>query len=73
MQKIQVLFPDPMMQRVREAARREDVPVSEIIRKALTLWLDRQPNQEAPIKHVPVINAGRCLLNADAMKEALHE
>jgi len=73
MQKIQVLFPDPMMQRVREAARREDVPVSEIIRKALTLWLDRQPNQETPTKHVPVINAGRCLLNADAMKEALHE
>lgn len=73
MQKIQILFPDPMMRRLREVADQEDVPLSEIIRKATALWLDRLPNREATMKRVPVVDAGRCLLDATAMKEALHE
>lgn len=73
MQKIQILFPDPMMERMREVAKREDVPVSEIVRKAMAMWLDRFPSQEAKVKRVPVIDAGRCLLDSEAMKEALHE
>lgn len=73
MQKIQILFPDPMMRRLREVARREDVPLSEIIRKATALWLDRLPHTEPGTKRIPVVDAGRCLLDPDAMKEALHE
>lgn len=73
MQKIQILFPDPMMRRLREVADQEDVPLSEIIRKATALWLDRLPTQETTVKRVPVVDAGRCLLDANGMKEALHE
>lgn len=73
MQKIQILFPDPMMERIREVAKREDVPLSEVIRKATAMWLDRFPDEEPGPKRVPVVDAGRCLLDADAMKEALHE
>ncbi|MFV0336755.1 MAG: ribbon-helix-helix protein, CopG family [Chthoniobacterales bacterium] len=73
MQKIQILFPDPMMARLRLLAQREDVPLSEIVRKATAQWLERFPKEDARVKSVPLINAGRCLLDADAMKEALHE
>lgn len=73
MQKIQILFPDPMMRRLREVAESEDVPLSEIIRKATSMWLERLPKQEAKVKQIPVVDAGRCLLGAEAMKEALHE
>lgn len=61
------------MERLREEAEREDVPLSEIIRKATALWLERLPLQDRKAKRVPVIDAGRCLLDAEAMKEALHE
>ena len=73
MDKIQVLFPDPMMERMRDVAKQEDVPLSEIIRKGTALWLDRFPRAEGVVKQVPVVDAGRCLLDTDAMKEALHE
>jgi predicted DCC family thiol-disulfide oxidoreductase YuxK len=73
MQKIQVLFPDPIMRRLREAAAQQDVPLSEIIRQATALCLDRMPKQASPARRVPTVNAGRCLLDAQAMKEALHE
>ncbi|MDX2227141.1 MAG: ribbon-helix-helix domain-containing protein [Verrucomicrobiae bacterium] len=73
MKKIQLLFPDPMMDRLRDLAKREDVPLSEIIRKATAQWLDRYPPHEGPSQQVPVVNAGRCLLNAQDMKAALHE
>lgn len=35
MQKIQILFPDPLMARVRSLAALEDRPVSEIVRRAV--------------------------------------
>lgn len=35
-----------MMERMRDVAKQEDVPLSEIIRKATALWLDRFPRQE---------------------------
>lgn len=62
-----------MMRRLREEADREDVPLSEIIRKATAHWLDRLPSQARRLTRVPVVDAGRCLLDADGMKEALHE
>ena len=73
MQKMQILFPDPMMRRLREVAAQQDVPLSEIVRQATALWLDRMPKQMSPVRRVPTVNAGRCLLDAQAMKEALHE
>lgn len=73
MQKIQILFPDPMMGKLREIAAREDRPISEIVRGATAMWLERFPEKKPGRKKVPVIDAGRCLLDAEGMKEALHE
>ncbi len=44
MKKIQVLFPEPVMNRLRRQARAEDRPLSELIRRATEQWLDRLPD-----------------------------
>jgi len=44
MKKIQVLFPEPVMQRLRRQAQAEDRPLSELIRRATERWLDRLPD-----------------------------
>ena len=62
-----------MMARMREVACKEDIPVSDIVRRATALWLKRIPESKTSEKKVPVINAGKCLLDANAMKEALYE
>ena len=73
MQKIQILFPDPMMKRIRKLAAQEDVSISDLVRRATDCWLERFPVKTTAPRKVPVIDAGRCLLDTDAMKEALHE
>jgi metal-responsive CopG/Arc/MetJ family transcriptional regulator len=73
MQKIQILFPDPMMKRLRDIAKQEDMPVSEIIRKSTSMWLERYAEKPKQKKSVPLVDAGLCLLDADEMKEALHD
>lgn len=40
MQKIQILFPEPQMRRLRDAAADEDRPISEVVRRATESWLD---------------------------------
>lgn len=62
-----------MMGRLREVSKQEDVPVSDIIRRAAAMWLERFPTQPSGHKEVPTIDAGRCLMNAEDMKEALYE
>jgi hypothetical protein len=42
MQKIQILFPAPLMRRLRDAAAVEDRPISEVVRRATESWLDRR-------------------------------
>ena len=71
---MQILFPDPMMRRIRELAEREDVSVSDFIRRAAWFWIDRYP-EELPEKklEIPIVDAGPCLLNSEEMKQALYE
>lgn len=73
MQKIQILFPDPLMERMRRIAERIDLPVSEIVRRATERWLDQMP--EEPKRHlkVPTVDAGRCLIASEEMRDALYE
>ena len=73
MQKIQILFPEPMMKRMKEIAQQEDVSISDLVRRATDTWIERFPTYMKPTRKVPVINAGRCLLDSESMKEALHE
>ena len=43
MEKLQVLFPVGSMRKLREIAKREDRPMSEIVRSATEDWLNSQP------------------------------
>ena len=40
MQKMQILFPDPLMGKLRAVAAEEDRPVSELIRRAVEKFLE---------------------------------
>lgn len=74
MQKIQVLFPDPLMHRLRQFAEREDLPVSEVIRRASETWLARYPDAPLPRSpKVPVLHLGKVLIEADDMRDAFYE
>jgi hypothetical protein len=78
MQKLQVLFPDPIMVALRKLASIEDRPVSEIIRRAV----DREVIQKAsllnqerkqPPPSFPTFAGGQILATATEMKALLYE
>ncbi len=58
MQKLQVLFPDGVMRHLRERARQEDRPMSEIVRRATEDWLESQPAGPAWDRPVPIYDLG---------------
>jgi len=73
MQKIQILFPDPLMKRMRRVADQTDLPVSEIVRRATEQWLERLPETPQRNLKVPIIKARRCLVFADDMRDEIYE
>lgn len=74
MQKIQILFPDPLMDVLRKLARIEDRPVSEIVRRAV----DRDIEQRAGLlkrqgeSKFPTFDGGKVLVSAAKMKSVIH-
>jgi hypothetical protein len=73
MQKLQILFPDPLIERMRYVSKRIDIPVSELVRRATEKWLERIPEIPRVRPEVPTVSAGRCLIDADQMREAFYE
>jgi hypothetical protein len=71
MQKMQILFPEPQMRRLRELAWSEDRPVSEIVRRATEAWLDRcaPPRVRTEPPALPTFHGGETLIPASAMRE----
>jgi hypothetical protein len=72
MQKIQVLFPEPQMRRLRAVAQREDRSLSELIRRATERWLDSTPaNVEDTERHppIPVFHGGAVLTHAEHLRD----
>ena len=69
MQKIQILFPNPLMGRVRAVAAEEDRPVSEIIRRAVERFLEKKPSQN---RQLPTCRGGKILVSAENLKDALY-
>ena len=75
MRKMQILFPEPQLRRLREIAGRQDRPVSELVRNAVDLWIDRQGDcGSAVLEEAPMYRCGpilaeskdlRALANAD--------
>ena len=72
MQKIQILFPEPIMRRLRQRAEREDRPISEVIRRATEHWLDCLPQHPEQRPALPVFEGGRVLIAAAGMRDAAH-
>jgi hypothetical protein len=63
MEKIQILFPEPQLNRLRQMAREEDRPVSDLVRSAVEFWLARYGSRSAcEIRETPpVYDCGRIL------------
>ncbi len=73
MEKIQILFPEPQMRRLRELAEREDRPISEIVRRATEAWLDRAPAGRArgPAS-LPTFRGGAIGVASEGLREAAY-
>ena len=72
MQKIQILFPDPVMRKLREFAATEDRPVSEIVRRAVDRLLDQRPLPAASKNKFPTFHGGGVRISAGAMKQEIY-
>jgi hypothetical protein len=73
MQKIQILFPNPLMGRVRAVATEEDRPVSEVIRRAVEKFLEMRPEKPCQDRQLPTFRGGKILVTAERLKEAIYE
>jgi hypothetical protein len=73
MQKIQILFPDPVRARLRAVARQQDRPVSELVRRAVDRLLEQVPAlpPEQPARF-PTFRGGGIRVDADRLKDVLH-
>jgi hypothetical protein len=71
MQKIQILFPEPVLRRLRELAKKEDRPVSEIVRKAVDAWIDKtEPHSQRHMaKRIPTFHGGRITVGVEDLRE----
>ena len=75
MEKIQILFPEPQLKVLRGMAKRDDRPVSELVRAAVSFWIDRNGVFEAEnvSEPPPVYNCGKILVNADQLRNLANE
>jgi len=73
MQKMQILFPNPLMGRVRAVAAEEDRPVSEVIRRAVERFLEMRPEKPIQPRSLPTFRGGKILVSAENLKEALYD
>ena len=63
------------MKRVKQLSKQLDMPVSEIVRRATEMWVEKHPKAPLPQKtiKVPTVNCGICLIEAKDMREAAYE
>lgn len=72
MQKIQILFPDPVMRKLKEFAATEDRPISEIVRRAVERVLQQSPLPSTTGKKFPTFHGGGVRVSAAEMKGAIY-
>ena len=75
MRKLQILFPEPQLRRLREIARSEDRPVSELVRIAVAAWLEKMSPAPRPprSREVPLFHGGRILVESERLRDAAHD
>jgi Arc/MetJ-type ribon-helix-helix transcriptional regulator len=73
MQKIQILFPSPLLDRLRAVATEEDRPVSEVIRRAVERFLETRPEKSHQHRSLPTFRGGKILVPAERLKDAIYD
>ncbi len=75
MQKMQILFPEPQMARLRRIAATLDRPVSELVRSAVDFWLSRYGETEAAsvAEEPPMYGCGEILVKPQDLREQAYE
>jgi hypothetical protein len=73
MQKIQILFPTPLMGRVRAIASEEDRPVSEVIRRAVERFLDMRSEKPIQQRKLTTFRCGKILISPERLKDAIYD
>lgn len=73
MEKMQILFPKPQLDRLRRIANTRDRPVSELVRAAVDAWLERQGSTVGEVHEAPpAYHCGEILTAADHLRDAAH-
>ena len=73
MQKMQILFPNPMMAKLKAAAEDEDRPVSELIRRAVERFLEMKPSKPKKRIKIPTFKGGEILVSAADLKQVIYD
>jgi len=70
MERMQILFPEPQLSRLRKMAQRQDRPVSELVRSAVDLWLSRYgPQESGAAEKAPVYSCGGVKVDAENLRD----
>jgi hypothetical protein len=73
MEKLQILFPELQLRRLRRVAAQRDRPVSELIRAAVDAWLERNPDPPSVAEAPPSYSTGGIIRSAEDLREAAYE
>ena len=75
MQKLQILFPEPVLARLREMARHADRPVGELVRRAVDDFLQKTPYPQTkiPSRKLPTFKGGKMQTTSEEMKDLVYE
>ncbi len=69
MRKLQILFPEPQLNRLREIASKQDRPVSEIVRESVQIFLSRYPESGTTgVKKPPAFHLGSVKVSATKLR-----
>ncbi len=70
MEKLQILFPEPQLARLRQAAKVLDRPVSELVRAAVDAWLAANAPAPRQVREAPpVYGLGDMQTSADSLRD----
>jgi hypothetical protein len=74
MQKIQILFPEPVMVRLRKLSQIQDRPISELVRRAVEESLARTPELKTTTsRFIPVFKGGKILCSKTEMRDFMYQ
>lgn len=72
MRKMQILFPEPMLERLQVVAAEEDRPVSEVVRRAVERFLEQVPPGRTRKGRFPTFHGGRVQVSAEGLKAEIY-